>query len=398
MPNGAASCPALTTALVPPESVPLAPMAPWQPAPEPPPRANSSHFFMYVPPLATEEDQHSMRSILRANQFPSDLSACNRTLILYDDALTAGLGYSARLIALALLVAVQEKRVLMNIGHYTARWCGRPPYTLGCYYEPMTHCPVPESIENLTKWSTRGSTQGLELRRQRSAPHMRISTSQIHRSIFWYKFHPPQSLFAGTHDLLFRPRAWVREAARCAMRAAGLHGGNFAVVHARFSAEKKKERGSTLPPLEAYLPATELVLSRANISRVFLQTSTPGMERWRLVPIYLGPAAQHMLHSNTHISRAGSPTHDAALQHPGLDMLLHAASSSRTPYDCLAFCLCRPVHLLLPTHPCPPSLYLPPNSPSNLPSLSAAVELFASWSKERSWQLSYTQNARSSHE
>ena len=209
-------------------------------------------------------------------QFPADASACNRTLLLYDDAITAGLGYTARLWALALLVAVQEKRVLISMPHPTARWCGRPPHTLGCYYAPITHCPLPAAAAiNATKWSTRGSTLGLEGRRAHSAAHLRISTSQIHRSIFWYKFHPPQTLFAGTHELLFRVRPWVREAAGCVMRGAGLHGGGFVVVHARHSAEKKKERGSTLPPLSAYLPSTQNMLRRANDTRVFLQTSTP---------------------------------------------------------------------------------------------------------------------------
>ena len=56
------------------------------------------------------------------------------------------------------------------------------------------------------------------------------------------------------------------------------------MVHARYSAEKKKERGSTLPVLSEYLPATERTLAAANASRVFLQTSTPDavrlFERW----------------------------------------------------------------------------------------------------------------------
>ena len=68
------------------------------------------------------------------------------------------------------------------------------------------------------------------------------------------------------------------------MRKGGLHGGNFVVVHARFSAEKKKERGSGLPHLEAYLASVELVMQRANTSKLFLQTSTPAavelFERW----------------------------------------------------------------------------------------------------------------------
>ena len=269
------SCPALTTDLVPPQSVPLSPTAPWQPAPEPPPRVNSTHFFMYVPKLLTDRDQRNLRAVLHSNQFPKDRAACERVLLLYDDALTAGLGYSARLIALALLVAVQEKRVLINVAHPTARWCGRPPYTLGCYYEPHTHCPIPHMGNNSNKWSTRGSSFGLEERRLRSMPMLRISTSQVHKATFWYKFHPQQALYAATHELLFWPRTWVRSAARCIMRAANLEDGNYAVVHARFSVEKKQERGAKLPKLADYLPATEAFLARANVSRLFLQTSTP---------------------------------------------------------------------------------------------------------------------------
>jgi hypothetical protein len=289
-------CPLLNELAVPPESEPLSDVAEWEPR-DREPLAKSSNFYMYVPPLQTEADQHALRHVLRANQFPSDPAACNRTLVLADDAITAGLGYSARLIALALLVAVQERRVLVMPEHHTRRWCARPPFTLGCYYEPITHCRAPVFGVNgtfrgpgglpmhLPKWSTRGSSMGLAHRRSNAtAAHVRIGTAQVHKSTFWYKFHPPIALFGATHELLFRPRPWVLEAARCVMDHAGLRGGNFAVVHARFSVEKKKERGASLPPLSAYLPLTRSVLARANASRVFLQTSTPTavelFERW----------------------------------------------------------------------------------------------------------------------
>ena len=161
------------TDLVPPTTEPLptaAPLAPALPSGEAP-RVNSSHFYMYVPSLKSEQEQHAMRLVLRANQFPNDPAMCNRTLHLYDDALTAGLGYTARLIALALLVAVQEKRVLILVPHASARWCAREPYTLGCYYEPITHCTYRPDWQNISfKWSTRGSSFGLEGRRAMSAP------------------------------------------------------------------------------------------------------------------------------------------------------------------------------------------------------------------------------------
>ena len=146
------------------------------------------------------------------------------------------------------------------------------------------HCAPPQNTTGATKWSTRGSSFGLEGRRERSAAMVRISTSQVHRSTFWYKFHPPNRLYAATHDVLFRPRRWVRDATQCIMRTASLRGGNFAVVHARYSVEKKKERGSKLPGLSDYLPATEALLAKSNASTVFLQTSTPDavdlFERW----------------------------------------------------------------------------------------------------------------------
>lgn len=284
------SCPALTPELVPPPSLPLPATAPWRTSTPSSTttaarRRNSTHFFMYVPPLATDAEQREARAIMYASQFPVDPAACNRTLLLYDDALTAGLGYSARLISLALLVAVQENRVLIALPHSSARWCAREPYTLGCYYEPITHCPPPANT-SASKWTTRGSSQGLEARNHpsHSPAQVRISTSQIHRSTFWYKFHPPQALHAATHELLFRPRPWVREAAHCLMDAAALRGGNFAAVHARYSVEKKKERGRNLPMLSEYLPATVALLAAANATRVFLQTSTPEavdlFERW----------------------------------------------------------------------------------------------------------------------
>ena len=110
---------------------------------------------MYDPPLGTAEEVLAFRKEIHANQFPADLTRCNRSLILYDDAMAAGLGYTARLLGRALLVAVREQRVLINAPHPTARWCGRPPYTLACHYEAWTHCPMPTNLSLATKWSHR---------------------------------------------------------------------------------------------------------------------------------------------------------------------------------------------------------------------------------------------------
>ncbi len=165
---------------------------------------------MYNPPLETATDVLAFRQIIHANQFPADPARCNRSLILYDDAVTAGLGYTARLLGRALLVAVREQRVLINAPHPTARWCGRWPYTLACHYEAWTHCPLPANLSGIGKWTHRsayhdgrvepaaGSGKGKghakkEAMRTPAADMVRISTSQIFKESFFYKFHQPRA-------------------------------------------------------------------------------------------------------------------------------------------------------------------------------------------------------------
>ena len=149
-------CPSLTASAVP-SGPEISGTAPWNPAPPAPPLRASSNPWMYNPALGTAEEILAFRQTIHANQFPADLTRCNRSLILYDDAMTAGLGYSARLLGRALLVAVREQRVLINAPHPTARWCGRPPYTLACHYEAWTHCPMPTNLSLATKWSHRAA-------------------------------------------------------------------------------------------------------------------------------------------------------------------------------------------------------------------------------------------------
>ena len=136
-------CPPLDESLVPPLSVELAQAAPWSVAPPAPPMAKSKFTILYEPEV---EDVAALRAQLRSTQFPAD---CSRVMLLYDDAITMGLGYSALVLARALLVATKERRALINMPTKSARWCGRPPWTLNCVYEPWTHCPVP-AVENLT--------------------------------------------------------------------------------------------------------------------------------------------------------------------------------------------------------------------------------------------------------
>lgn len=274
--NAAAAqpCPLLSAASVPAEPFPLDSVAPWRPVRNPPAMQNSTDVILYIPPdIATLQGTHAFRAVLRANQFPANRAACSRMLLMYDDALTTGLGYTSRLMVLALLLAVKEKRVLIPMPHPTRRWCARPPYTLNCMYEAWTHCPLPTGIPrivNASKWSHRFSH-----RQWLASPVVRISTAQVHRETFLMGRKTPDSAFAIAAGFLFRPREWVRDAARCQLRANGLKSGQYVVVHVRHSEEKKKERGNTLPALHEYPAAVEAALVQGNTSQLFLQTATP---------------------------------------------------------------------------------------------------------------------------
>ncbi|KAL3900557.1 MAG: hypothetical protein SGPRY_012442 [Prymnesium sp.] len=261
-------CPALSADLVPSSAALPHPSTRWQPVPAPSHSPNNSNIFMFLPDISSEEDAQAMRARLRSNQFPADAAACDRVLLLSDDAIGTGLGYTARLLMIALLVAVKEQRVLMSVPHRTNRWCDKPPYTLNCLYERWSHCPLPTNTSSGGKWNHRGSW-----RQGPSSPIMRISTSQIHKESFFMKTHPAPEVRAAAFEILFRPRAWVREAAHCAMRNFDLRPGNFLVLHVRYSSEKKKERGVGLPPLSAYMPAAYSAMRRHNLSTIFLQAS-----------------------------------------------------------------------------------------------------------------------------
>lgn len=141
---------------MPPLPTVIPPVAAWRVAPPAPPLAPNQNIFMYMPDINSAAEAADARAVFRANQFPSDPAACNRVLILADDAIGTGLGYTSRLLMVALMVAVKEKRVLMPVPHRLNRWCARPPFTLNCLYEPWTHCPVPfNASARSVKWNHR---------------------------------------------------------------------------------------------------------------------------------------------------------------------------------------------------------------------------------------------------
>ena len=94
-----------------------------------------------------------------------------------QDLLQQGLGFTLTFWVSALLVAVRNGRVLIEVpvdntwpppprgaspnrsravlGTGTPRWCGVPPYTLQCFYADWSHCQAPQNISMHTAPQTR---------------------------------------------------------------------------------------------------------------------------------------------------------------------------------------------------------------------------------------------------
>ena len=97
-----------------------------------------------------------MTTAILANQHPEDCASA-RYLLIEDDVLRQGVGFTSRYWLSALRLAVSSNRVLMevpvdrdwpgfpvNLGYpqnvANPRWCLVPPFTLQCFYQPWTHC------------------------------------------------------------------------------------------------------------------------------------------------------------------------------------------------------------------------------------------------------------------
>lgn len=150
------SCAPLSEDSVPARSTFIPSVAAWLSRPPAPPPAPNSNVFMYSPQIHSAADAADAQAVILANQFPSDPNRCERALLIFDDAIGTGLGYTSRLLFVALLVAVKERRVLMPVPHKLNRWCSRPPFTLNCFYEPWTHCQMPfNATARASKWNHR---------------------------------------------------------------------------------------------------------------------------------------------------------------------------------------------------------------------------------------------------
>lgn len=224
---------------------------------------------------------------LWASQFPS---RCDRYLLIEDDLKGQGFGYSVMFYEVALLMAMSEGRVLLEVPvdptwkplganasrvwawndtfayarsyhHAPAReprWCQRPPYTLQCFLEPWTHCPVPPVSKHVAP-GMHPAWAYVIFDWPRSSPIVRLKLSWLMASWFMWQGKTSRAR-DDARRFLVRHRSWVREKADCVLAAAGrVEDANTPVLrplhtslYVRDSAEKRHEmriHGHHLPPL-----------------------------------------------------------------------------------------------------------------------------------------------------
>jgi len=245
-----------------------------------------THKWQFAPRNTTED---GWRSTVYASQFRA---SCDRLLLVEDDLTKAGLGFTAKLWGVALLLAMRDNRVLVEVrmvkegngtrsdGFERPRWCDRPPYTLQCLYQSWTHCPLPGPNATVV----RPGGRPLKVARwPHDEPYVRTGLGRIHRQgMFWYGARSTAAREAGR--FLFRPRPWVRAIGDCVMAGARLTPGNFINLHIRYSVEKSKEGeklGVSLPGLPAYDYMVSALANDLGARKVFLQTASPlALERF----------------------------------------------------------------------------------------------------------------------
>ena len=231
---------------------------------------------------------------LLASQFRDK---CRRFLILEDDMNLAGFGWTAKVFGVALLIAFRTNRVLLERAvdpswqHAThegesrkarkhglaPRWCGRPPFTLQCWYMPWTHCQPPtvgaiETPPSFKYWQRHPERHGDVVR-------VKLSWVQQSRTMAWgHLSKPAEVALRSAIRFLFRPRAWVQAISSCVLHRAGMHAHNWFGVHARHSPEKERElreRGGAMETLNNQFTMVLGLASMLQTNRLLLQTASP---------------------------------------------------------------------------------------------------------------------------
>ena len=263
---------------------------------------------------ARDEPTNSSAAAILANQFGT---SCNRLLIVHDDMVGKGLGWTVRNWQVAMLAAAQSGRVLHEAAapqgnksqdareFVPYRWCLQPPFTLECFYQRWNDCddtpPVPQ-YRNLTHhrqghgWGIIGLT---------GPRHANLPIIHMELSEFIPERWTPRGADFGPADVtrfMFRPRQWVRDIGDCILERAGIRSGSrrhattstltpqspfarrssrpdpYAVIFVRDSAEKRAElrsHGHGWTSARTYFELTvALTTNLLPAPRVVLQTSS----------------------------------------------------------------------------------------------------------------------------
>ena len=224
-------------------------------------------------------------SAIHAAQF---LAGCSRLLLVEDDLLRSGIGFTSSVWVSAFLLAIRARRVLIEVPHNSswppklmpsgaphalasedARWCSQPPYTLQCFLAPWTHCaatvrtsvapwpsqnwPLKRGFNRTTAPTRRPNWRTLKrLPEQPAVLRMKLSwvkamsdSRQLHAylsSILSGNTTPAGPGADGAAQrFLFRPRAWIKARAACVMEEHGFEPRRFISVFHRRSAQKDRE-------------------------------------------------------------------------------------------------------------------------------------------------------------
>ena len=229
---------------------------------------------VFAPPANATHD--GWAGAILANQFPRNgLRSCERLLVITNDANNSGFGHTAYYYAGALLLAMRQNRVLIEVGEpnvTTARWCGQPPWTFECFYDSWSSCLAPRYDQLPPK------PRAVHLRRRYFNQKDRIIRVTPQWLLHYMKGADQSSAYPAALRFLFgRPRAWVQGISDCIRSRDGLASRNFVALFIRDSEEKRaelKRHGHGTPPIAAYHSLTHSLATASGEMRVLLQTSS----------------------------------------------------------------------------------------------------------------------------
>mmetsp|Transcript_11531 Transcript_11531/g.36554 ORF Transcript_11531/g.36554 Transcript_11531/m.36554 type:complete len:238 (+) Transcript_11531:81-794(+) len=147
-----------------------------------------------------------------------------------------------------MVVAAQDRRILIEVPTKKPRWCNTPPQTLQCFYQRWTNCSL----------------------NQKGADVIHVSLKSYHRSRKWYGTNKHlKSMQPTPAQFLFRPNALVQRHVNAVIAQCG--GTDYWTVHVRDSPEKRAEMHTKhLPDLQGYVRRLP-----PNVTRILWQTANP---------------------------------------------------------------------------------------------------------------------------